>query len=72
MVKYGKDFKEQAQLRSDERGVKKAAAQLGINYYTIAEERRKASSRKAKEERIASDKTPLNVRELAMQQEIQA
>ena len=44
--------------------VKKAGEQLGINYYTIADWR-KARSQKAKEERIASDKTPLNERELA-------
>ena len=70
MVKYNKEFKEQALLLSDEIGVKKAAEQLGISYYTIADWR-KVRSRKAKEERIASDKTPLNEREVAMQQEIQ-
>ena len=37
MVKYSKKIKEQAPLLSDERGVKKAAEQLGINYYTIAD-----------------------------------
>ena len=57
-------------LFSDELGVKKAAVQLGCIYYTIAD-RRKAGSKKAKEERIASDKTPLNERGIAMQQEIQ-
>ena len=70
MVKYNNEFKEQALLLSDEIGVKKAAEQLGISYYTIAEWR-KVRSRKAKEERIASDKTPLNEREVAMQREIQ-
>ncbi len=70
MVKYNKEFKEQALLLSDEIGVKKAAEQLGISYYTIADWR-KVRSRKAKEERIASDKTPLNEREVAMQREIQ-
>ena len=34
-------------------------------------ERRKMRRRKAREERIVSDKTPLNERELAMQREIQ-
>ena len=43
MVKYSKEFKEQALLLSDERGVKKAAEQLGSSYYTIAE-RRKAEA----------------------------
>ena len=70
MVKYSKKFKEQALLLSDERGVKQAAAHLRINYYAIAEWR-KAICQNAKEARIASDKTPLNERELAMQQEIQ-
>ncbi|QTQ16601.1 hypothetical protein [Treponema parvum] len=42
--------------------MKKAAEQLGLSYYTIAEWR-KVRSRKAKEERIASDKTTLNERE---------
>ena len=54
---------------SDYIEVKKAAEQPGISYYTIAD-RRKARSQKAKEERIASNKTPLNQRELAMQREI--
>ena len=49
MVKYNKEFKEQALLLSDEIGVKKAAEQLGISYYTIADWR-KARSRKPKEE----------------------
>ena len=70
MVKYNKEFKEQALLLSDEIGVKKAAEQLGLSYYTIAEWR-KVRSRKAKEERIASEKTPFSERELAMQREIQ-
>ena len=70
MAKYSKEFKEQALLPSDERGVKKAAEQLGINYCTIVDWR-KTRSQKAKEERIASDKTPLNERGIAMQQEIQ-
>ena len=70
MVKYSKEFKEQALLLPDEQGVKKSAEQLGISYYTIADWR-KARSQKSKEERIASDKTPLNERELAMQCEIQ-
>ncbi len=65
MVKYSKEFKKQALLLSDEIGVKKAAEQLGINYSTLADWR-KTRNRKAKEERITSDKTPLNERELAM------
>ena len=37
LLKYSKEFKEQALLLSDGPGVKKAAAQPGINYYWIAE-----------------------------------
>ncbi len=70
MVKYSKGFKYQALLLSDELEVKKTAEQLGINYYTIAD-KRKASSQRAKEERIASDKKPFNERGLAMQREVQ-
>ena len=70
MVKYSKKCKEQALLLSDDIGVKKGAEQLWLNYSTLAEWR-KTRRRKAREERIASDKTPLNKRELAMQREIQ-
>ena len=70
MVKCSKDFKEQALLLSDEIGVKRGAEQLGINYSTLAEWR-KTRSRKVKEERIASDKSPLNEREKALYKEIQ-
>ena len=34
---YSKEFKEEAKRLSDEIGVKKAAAQLGIPYYTLAD-----------------------------------
>ena len=46
MKKYSKEFKAEALKLSDEIGVKKAAAQLGIQYYTIADWRR---NRKAAE-----------------------
>ena len=52
---------------SDEIGVKRL---LGSSWHSISAWR-KARSPKAKEVRIASDKTPLNERELAMQCEIQ-
>ncbi len=47
MKKYGKGFKDEALNLSDEIGVKKTAAQLGLNYYTIADWRknRKASTK---------------------------
>jgi transposase len=37
MKHYSKDFKEEALKPSDEIGVKKAAQQLGIAYYTLAD-----------------------------------
>ncbi|MDY4212889.1 MAG: transposase [Eubacteriales bacterium] len=36
MSKYSKEFKEEALKLSDEIGVKKAALQLGLQYYTLA------------------------------------
>ena len=37
MARYSKEFKSEALKLSDELGVKKAAAQLGIPYYTLAD-----------------------------------
>lgn len=37
MSTYSKEFKEEAIKLSDEIGIKKAAAQLGIPYYTLAD-----------------------------------
>ena len=42
MSKYSKEFKEEAIKLSDEIGNKKAAAQLGIPYYTLADWRNKS------------------------------
>ncbi len=39
-MRYDKAFKEEAVALSDEIGVKKAAEQLGIPYYTLAEWRK--------------------------------
>ena len=36
-MKYNKEFKAEALKLSDEIGVKKAAQQLGLNYYTLAD-----------------------------------
>jgi transposase len=41
MRKYDKEFKEEAVKLFDEVGVKQAAAQLGVSYYTLAEWRQK-------------------------------
>ena len=40
MTKYSKEFKEEAFKLSDEIGVKKAAEQLGLQYYTLADWRK--------------------------------
>lgn len=40
MTKYSKEFKKEALKLSDEIGVKKAAQQLGLNYYTLADWRK--------------------------------
>lgn len=37
MARYSKEFKAEALKLSDELGVKKAAAQLGLPYYTLAD-----------------------------------
>ena len=37
MTKYSKEFKKEALKLSDEIGVKKAALQLGLQYYTLAD-----------------------------------
>ena len=43
-MKYSKEFKEEALKLSDEIGVKKAAQQLGIQYYTLSDWRTKRSA----------------------------
>ena len=43
-MKYSKEFKEEALKLSDEIGVKKAAQQLGIQYYTLSDWRSKRSA----------------------------
>lgn len=40
MTKYSKEFKEEALKLSDEIGLKKAAEQLGLQYYTLADWRK--------------------------------
>ena len=47
---YSKKFREEALRLSDEVGVKKTAAQLGIPYYTLAD-RRNARKKSTKESR---------------------
>ncbi len=65
MVKCNKEFKEQTLLLSDEIGMKKAAGNQ------LSHDCRLEEGEKRRKKRIASDKTALNERELAMQREIQ-
>ena len=43
-MKYSKEFKEEALKLSDEIGLKKAAQQLGIRYYTLSDWRTKRNA----------------------------
>ena len=43
-MKYSKEFKEEALRLSDEIGLKKAAQQLGIQYYTLSDWRTKRNA----------------------------
>ena len=54
MSTYSKEFKAEAIRLSDEIGVKKAAAQLGIPYYTLADWRNR-SKHKPKEDVVMSE-----------------
>ena len=45
MAKYSREFKEEALKLSDEIGVKKAASQLGLPYYTLADWRNRTRDR---------------------------
>ena len=45
MTKYSREFKEEALKLSDEIGVKKAASQLGLPYYTLADWRNRTRDR---------------------------
>ncbi len=71
MGKYSKEFKELAQLRSDERRSKKVSRAAGNQLLRDCRQEEGEKPKSAGSEG-ASDKTPLNERELAMQQEIQA
>jgi transposase len=55
MKKYSKEFKSEALILSDEIGVKKAAAQLGIQYYTIADWRKNRKAMEVTSKPILTD-----------------
>ena len=58
-MNYSKEFKIEALKLSDELGVKKAAQQLGIQYYTLADLR---NNRKAKAIKVKSEMSDEEVR----------
>lgn len=68
MAKYSKEFKEGALRLSDEIGSKRAAAQLGIPYYTLADWRN--NSKHKPQEPELSD-TELKSRNRELEKEIE-
>ena len=64
-MKYSKEFKEEALKLSNEIGVKKAAQQLGIQYYTLSDWRSKRNAdAKAKKFQMTDDEAKLRITEL--------
>ena len=64
-MKYSKEFKEEALKLSDEIGVKKAAQQLGIQYYTLSDWRTKRSAAiKTKKYQMSDDESNKRIIEL--------
>ena len=64
-MKYSKEFKEEALKLSDEIGLKKAAQQLGIQYYTLSDWRTKRNATaKAKKYQMTDDEAKLHITEL--------
>lgn len=66
MSKYSKEFKEEALRLSDEIGSKKAANQLGIPYYTMADWRNH-SKHKPKGETLSEEEIRIRNKELERQ-----
>ena len=62
-MKYSKDFKEEALKLSDEVGVKKSAAQLGLPYYTLSDWRNKRKE-EMKRPRLPKTEAEKRIREL--------
>ena len=64
-MKYSKEFKEEALKLSDEIGLKKAAQQLGIQYYTRSDWRSKRNAAaKVKNYHTSDDEATLSSRRL--------
>ena len=68
MKKYSKEFKTEALKLSDEIGVKKAAKQLGIQYYTISEWRKNRKAAESALKPIFSD-DELRIRNSTLERE---
>ena len=66
MARYSKEFKDEALRLSDEIGVKKAAAQLGLPYYTLADWR---NNRKYAEPEPELSEVELKIRNRELERE---
>jgi transposase len=69
MKRYSKEFKSEAVKLFDEIGVKKAAAQLGIQYYTIADWRKSRKDEKTASKPMLTDEE-LRIRNTELEREI--
>lgn len=73
MTTYERSFKEEAVKLSDEIGIKKAAQQLGIPYYTLADWRHRQNIHGSQayvgsgHKRMSSDEKDQRIRELEKQ-----
>ena len=67
-MRYSKEFKEEALKLSDEIGVKKAAQQLGIQYYTLSDWRSKRNAAAMAKKNQMSDEE-LKQRNLELERE---
>ena len=63
MKSYSKEFREEALKLSDEIGVKNAAAQLGLAYYTLADWRNKRKNAQATKV-LSKTEQDIRIREL--------
>ena len=64
-MKYSKEFKEEAIKLSDEIGLKKAAQQLGIQYYTLSDWRSKRNAAiKAQKNQMSDEEANKRILEL--------
>ena len=67
-MKYSKEFKEEALKLSDEIGLKKAAQQLEIQYYTLSDWRTKRNTAVKAKKYLMTDEE-LNQRNLELERE---